>query len=510
MRKKIGKHRFIHLTHKVKNNTAVSEVMGAIFLLGIVISGFSVMYYNVSTVPAPTEPPNVTIVCRLENNNLVLEHQRGESLSVDTVITLDMGIIDETFLVRDFLDAESLQDGEWNIGERVIYPLSYTLDNIQCFFAAHLHVTDKQSNSLVFVGTPDVYPTTDIGIDATADNLQPSLGTLVTFTIIVTNYEGGTPAKNIEILSLLSNTLWYVDSNCSRGIYDPDTGIWNISYLEPGESAILTLQTIVILTPGTQLAMILDGSGSISSTDWNTMRTGLANAIKDPEVFPHDGTVELTVMQFGRVSRWSSLQFARIELGPIMVTQSNYLSIANTIQNLPQLGGYTPMSCGIYLAADTLLASTNLNASNRQVICLVTDGQPNCNSDPATYTGRFVNDNYRTGRADAERARDYLVATLGLTPLIDQFNIIAVGSDTNTPWLKNKIAWPQPGNYAPEYNPGWVRNVTRWEEFYESVYEMFRSLFGFQLNYNVKIITVTPSTDPRPGNNQVNINLTPG
>jgi uncharacterized repeat protein (TIGR01451 family) len=508
MPKKKTKFPCKHIMNRSKHSTAVSEIIGAIFLLAIVISGFGVMYYNVSSIPEPNEPPNVTIICRVEDNNLVLEHQRGEPLNLDTAITLDMGIIDETFLVGDYLDAKSVDDGKWNIGERVVYPFSYNLDNIRNHFAAYLHVADKNSNSLVFVGTQDVYPTTDIGVTVTADNLAPSLGSIVTFTVIVTNHEGGTPAKNIEILSLLSNTLSYIDSETSRGLFDPETGIWNISYLESGESATLTLTTIVIMTPGTQLAMVLDGSGSISSKDWNLMRTGLANAIKDPHVFPRDGTVELTVIQFGR--RTSTTQYARIELGPIMVRESNYLSIANTISTLPQLGGYTPMASGIYLAADTLKKSLNLNSSNRQVICMVTDGQPNCNCDPKTYIGYFVNDNYKTGRAVSEQARGYLINTLQLTPAYDQFVVIAVGTDTNTPWLKNKIVWPQPGNYAPEYIPGWVRNVSKWEEFSESVYEMFSSLFGFSLDYNVKIITATPSTDPKPGNNQVNIYLTPG
>ena len=59
----------------------------------------------------------------------------------------------------------------------------------------------------------------------------------------------------------------------------------------------------------TQLAMILDGSGSISSSDFNIMKEGLARSIENASIFPHDGNVELTVIQFGGTK-------AQKELGP--------------------------------------------------------------------------------------------------------------------------------------------------------------------------------------------------
>ena len=91
----------------------------------------------------------------------------------------------------------------------------------------------------------------------------------------------------------------------------------------------------------------------------------------------------------------------------------------------------------------------------------------------------------------------------------DQFNVIAVGQETNTPWLKNSIVWPQPGNYAPPYNPGWVRNVSSWQQFSESIREILMDLFGFYINNYVKIIAVTPLNDPNLENNEVIIILTP-
>ncbi len=217
----------------------------------------------------------------------------------------------------------------------------------------------------------------------TADNLSPSIGSKVNFTICVTNSKGGTPAKNIEILNCLSKNFSYFSNVTSRGLYNSNTGIWTIPSLEIGESACLTITAIVILTSTpTQLAMVLDGSGSISSSDWSLMREGLARSIENSSIFPHDGNVELTVIQFGQT-------FAKRELGPIMVTKNNYVSIGSQIRGISQLRGTTPMGCGIRLAADQLRNIGNFDVDKRQIITLVTDGVANCNWITGTYTGTY-------------------------------------------------------------------------------------------------------------------------
>jgi len=71
----------------------------------------------------------------------------------------------------------------------------------------------------------------------------------------------------------------------------------------------------------TQLGMLIDGSGSISSSEWNIMIEGLASAIEDPS-FPKDGTVELTIVQFGQ-------RTSRLEVGPVVITSA--LSIYSSL-----------------------------------------------------------------------------------------------------------------------------------------------------------------------------------
>ncbi len=378
------KHEYLHLIRRLKQNEAVSEIVGELLMLTIVTSSFGVFYYQVSSIPEPNTPPNVTIIGRVEGNTLVLEHKRGEPLSPDTKITINMGAINASFLVKDYLDNKSINDGEWNIGERLIYPFPFTLQNIRNYFASYVNTADIESNSLVFYATFDVYPETDLGLTMTVDNLYPSIGSIVNFTICVTNHEGGTPAKDIEIQNILSRNFSYVSNISSDGFYNSKTGIWTIPSLESGASACLTITAIVVLTSTpTQLAIILDGSGSISSSDWNLMREGLAKSIENESIFPHDGNVELTVIQFGQT-------FARLELRPVLVTKNNYVSIGNQMRNIVQLSGTTPMACGIRLAADQLRNIGYFNNSKRQIITLVTDGVANCywkTGYTATYQG---------------------------------------------------------------------------------------------------------------------------
>lgn len=388
---------------KSRQNAAVSELIGEIILLLIVASTFGVIFYNVVSVPQPEDPPNVTIVGKSKENTLVLEHQKGQPLDLDTTIKLDLGFKNETFHVKKYLNEKAKKDEKWNIGEQLIYPLTFNVSTIRSHFTATIHAADKHSNSLVFIGGFEVYPSTDLGVSMTADNPSPSIGDLVNFTICVTNFEGGTPAADIRILSRLSRNFSYISNLSSSGFFDSDTGIWTLPSLESGETACLTISARAVLssTP-TQLAMVLDGSGSISSSDWNIMREGLARSIENASIFPHDGNVELTVVQFART-------YARTEIAPVLVTKYNYATIGAAIRSISQLGSTTPIACGIRLAADQLLSVGGFDVDKRQIITLVTDGVANVDWRTG-YSGTYQGydgwckgtDQYYTGSSSAK------------------------------------------------------------------------------------------------------------
>lgn len=210
-----------------------------------------------------------------------------------------------------------------------------------------------------------------------------------------------------------------------------------------------------------QVAMILDGSGSIGPADWGTIKEGVASAVENSSCVPHDGTVELTVVQFG----YDAPVNAKVEVGPVVITSANVSTVATQIRNMPYSGDMTPMAYGIRLAADTIANSPNFDSRIKQVINLATDGVPNVLDTyfPATdYLNNTV------------QARNYTITTLAMTVDQDEFDAEGIDiSDDNRDWLKDNIVYPQPGNIAPPFVPGWVRVVANAEEFADTVCEKF-------------------------------------
>ena len=201
----------------------------------------------------------------------------------------------------------------------------------------------------------------------------------------------------------------------------------------------------------TQVAMILDGSGSIGSSDWGIIREGVASAVENPQCLPDDGTVELTVIQFG--------SNAVLEVGPVVITSANVGSVANQIRNMPYRGGMTHMTAAFNLAATTLSGSPNFDPSIKQALNIATDGSPNSKHNTVI-------------------ARNNAIATLQMTPAQDEID--AEGIDiyaSNRDWLKNNIVYPQPGYIAPPFaGPGWVRVVANANEFAATVCEKFEAI----------------------------------
>jgi uncharacterized protein YegL len=192
--------------------------------------------------------------------------------------------------------------------------------------------------------------------------------------------------------------------------------------------------------PETQLAMLLDGSGSMLPSEFNSMLTGLAEAIENPNCVPQDGSVELTVIQFGSSTR--------TEVPPTVIDATNASSIAAAIRGITKTGGGTPMASAIALAIAEITGSPSFGTAARQVINLSTDGAPNSPSDT------------ETARNDAIAAG------------IDEIDVEAVGYFPAVEWLRDRIVYPQPGTiHGPGYAgwpppaPGWVRLVDDFDAY---------------------------------------------
>ena len=243
-----------------------------------------------------------------------------------------------------------------------------------------------------------------------------------------------------------------------------------------------------------QLGIILDGTSSVSDSNFTAQKNGLADAISDSSCVPHDGTVELTVVQMGGSAGGPGATLgARLELGePRIIDASNYSSTADEIRDIPKISGaavWTPMACAIYLVADTMYGSDCFDTSNKQVINIITDGVPNacCTSTtPGLYsfttccgnTSNAALNGCEAARISAYDAREYALDLLGMrTDPKDEFDAegfdssdtpgVPLFSDNSTGitnWFITSIVWPQPGGLYTGTgdwpSPGWVYQIT--------------------------------------------------
>ena len=91
-----------------------------------------------------------------------------------------------------------------------------------------------------------VYPdlsTADLSVTKTVDDTAPEVGDNVTFTITVTNEQGG--AVFARVNDLLPGGLTYVSSTVSQGSYNAGNGDWQVGTIGIGGSATMTITATV-------------------------------------------------------------------------------------------------------------------------------------------------------------------------------------------------------------------------------------------------------------------------
>lgn len=231
-------------------------------------------------------------------------------------------------------------------------------------------------------------------------------------------------------------------------------------------------------TVKTQIVIIMDGSGSISNSDFITMVNGIANAISDPAVVPQNGTVEFGLVQFsGNLTDPSTrIAGARVEVPMTIITAENIGEVAARVRAIIKGGGFTPMVSGIRLAA-TLITGNKARPGARQVFNVISDGQPNLPSPP------------EEAKRQTLQARDEAVAA-GL----DQLDAEGIGSVEQEPEFKNfllQLVWPQPGRIAPPFPAGHQNGFV-------VVVRTFTDLENALKQKLVATLNETPIADPGP------------
>lgn len=223
-----------------------------------------------------------------------------------------------------------------------------------------------------------------------------------------------------------------------------------------------------------QLGFILDGSGSISGSEWNTIRNGLSSAIN---LIPVGGqnVYEVSIVQFANnVVTYSQAS------NRLLNTVAARSSLASFVLGIPQLDTATNYAAAFTGMGDVL--SNTIALADFSFVNFATDGDPNrCGGagSPVTAPGAAA------ARDCAVAARDGLIA-LG----VDNISIEGIGvSSTNAAFLQSSICHPAPCDTTAPFsnfpNEGFYIGVANATQYAQAIRN--------------KILVVTGQTVPEPG-----------
>ena len=160
------------------------------------------------------------------NINRTILDQDTESLEVLAIVNAPTGV-EEEYVNHAYITASNFMDPDSDPS------IGMEADDLSDGIA-----DDDEANAFV---TPQ---TTDIAITKMVDNMSPSMGNEVVFTITATN-QGNLPATIIGIEDQLPSGYEFVSSVASIGTYD-NSGIWEITILQPDEIATLDITVKVL------------------------------------------------------------------------------------------------------------------------------------------------------------------------------------------------------------------------------------------------------------------------
>ncbi len=206
-----------------------------------------------------------------------------------------------------------------------------------------------------------------------------------------------------------------------------------------------------------QLGFILDRSGSIGATNWNTIVNGLANAINTWIPVSGPDTYEVTVVTFA-ASASTTPGTSKI----LVNSETARTNLATAIQGLTYSGGTTNYTAAFTLMDSTLRGSSLFSQMAATYINFATDGNPN----PSNANGLD------------ERNSMISSASGGY---VDNISIEAIGFGLDADFLKNNICYPSPCTVLPTASfptHGFYMAVANAEEYAAAIGHKIRIVTG--------------------------------
>ena len=238
-----------------RSDNAVSQIIGTTFLLLIALVFLSTLYIYYLSYLLLNTAPVVDIVGSLEGDNVVLLHNGGEALDLDTKFRV--GIFNskanktDFIMVGDYLDSESKNDSVWNIGEIIVYPVGDITGS-----KLEASVVDSESESIIFqVWFRETFSDTfeffvDIGKEGNMLTIPGTLNVIIVYTdnsndgwvqTIKLNSDGG--------IAGILDTLEFDPQFCNNpNLIHVSGSIYAICYRGQGSDG--TIKTVEIATDG--------------------------------------------------------------------------------------------------------------------------------------------------------------------------------------------------------------------------------------------------------------------
>lgn len=185
----------------------------------------------------------------------------------------------------------------------------------------------------------------------------------------------------------------------------------------------------------TQLGFLIDASGSIGTTNFNTMRSGYAAALG---ALPTDGSVELSVYTFAS----GTVQV----VAPTVISSTAIRdSVISLINGMGYTGGGTDTAAGINAITAAMVGSSSYSSGLASIINIATDGVPNSTSaaivaaTAAKAAGIDALTAEAIGSVNFNFLRDLVFSPLA-GPCNDCGTILALGATppnpmTSAPWV---------------------------------------------------------------------------
>jgi len=280
--------------------SAVSEVIGSVMLISVVVTAIAIIAVVLTSQPLPQKIPALDAIISSNGKDTIrIYHNGGDSLSRQEVAILVDGVEKTSgFTIRG--SGWTM----WSPGESLDYNLGSLPGKVQIIFNSGSSQTVLVSTD--FAGRMPTYVPTAIptpGAAATVTGINPNVGitgSSISTTISGAGFVNGAIAKFSQGSTLLTVTNLIVVSqnqiNCIVNLNEAATGQWNITVTNPGSPPGTLANgftvipagpapTVISITPNFGNSGSSVGIGNLTGTNFISGASVKLSRLGNPDLF---------------------------------------------------------------------------------------------------------------------------------------------------------------------------------------------------------------------------------